>query len=410
MIVDAGFGSFVPQLDASHAEMAPVGFVHLPLTGGYLMFTEQPIGSANKLVVTKFTDTGVIDANWPSAGKGGTAALPLPSPDVDYTKNEAQARVVLNIDSGVEEIYIFERYYACSTDGCIQYLFASVMNVSGGVIANAAMPMDSFPKYPWTFTAAAGGVSLGGGVIGSVMAGKATGTNVTELVAAHHNPPAVSPPLVLYHFAEISGTAMRVNGLTTPGTGDVTTFGTEANLAVYGSVLFPLECPSSAPIRSVIDSAVDAQSGSDVIVEGRVDCGSDGLFSEIARVSNIGSAGTVSVISASLMEPLTACDGDFSADDCPFAYLIAPRAGLYASATTPSGAFAHINSDAPDVFFTGADVPPSALPIVATSHYGAYYQFPYLTGMTFGLTPLGNVGFGIGRFIVDRIAADNFGN
>jgi hypothetical protein len=30
--------------------------------------------------------------------------------------------------------------------------------------------------------------------------------------------------------------------------------------------------------------------------------------------------------------------------------------------------------------------------------------------MTFGLTPLGNVGFGIGRFIVDRIAADNFGN
>jgi hypothetical protein len=31
-------------------------------------------------------------------------------------------------------------------------------------------------------------------------------------------------------------------------------------------------------------------------------------------------------------------------------------------------------------------------------------------GMTIGMTPSGNIGFGIGRFIVDRIAADNFGN
>src|ERR1700753_1262875 len=77
MVVDSAFGRFVPQLDSSHPLIAPVVSVHLPISGGYLMITEQTVGSVNKLVATKFTEDGAIESDWPSPGGSGTTALAL---------------------------------------------------------------------------------------------------------------------------------------------------------------------------------------------------------------------------------------------------------------------------------------------------------------------------------------------
>jgi hypothetical protein len=114
MIPDASFGisgyAPIPSVDIATPGASPLGFVRLPLSGGYLMLSVQTVGGVSRVVASRFTEAGAVNTAWGSGGSLAYGGIPAPKNAASF--GEAQARVVVNLEGSpaAEVIYLTGLY------------------------------------------------------------------------------------------------------------------------------------------------------------------------------------------------------------------------------------------------------------------------------------------------------------
>ena len=417
MIYDTTWGADVPLLDPlSNGTQIFVGFVHLPISGGYLFVTLQSISDSPYVVVTRFHEDGTLNTDWldpstdPYAAQG-SAVLDTLVPDVDDNQR-AKARL------------------AADTDGTNERIYLAALTGSGSslVVSRFDPNLDDVDIGVETPLA----LHYGFGDIEADVAGVPIGTSDTGLVVAVAGNAAEASTSILYGaagtsfavklLAEHTGTGLRINDMNARSDGDIDVVGTQDGSALYmlartrtgASIsnlnVFSLSCPNGtlAP-TSVFDAIAPASgSSSDSLVVGRVDCGSDGLWSVVERIGDIGSGSSARVQSMSTLGTDTNCADGFPTAPC-FSYLATTAAAPDgALAFTPDGFLAHIDAGPAQSDFAGdeANAHAAGYPFVApTLAFGATLNYPYLVGIS---SDSGKPG--IRRIAVDRIFADGAGD
>ncbi len=421
MAYDQNFGAEVPVLDASHPDMGVIGFVQLPLSGGYVFFSVQQIGTAKKLVMTRFNSDGSLDKFWARGTYASLASyvIGIVLPDESFSTDESQyqARLTTAIEGSpaTEKIYLAAKY----TVGGAQYLYVAKFDLTE--------PLESFAisNLPTSFSDGAGamiGVSTQitrtAGTPGVVALVQGIGSESTKasVVQAYGDPTTIDIAEVL----TFTRPTLRLNRLIARPDGLGEVVGTSGSQALYmkldvsrsaivSETSFDLPCPSGFTISSVIDNLTlipPADSDADVLILGRVEC-SDGLYSEVARVANIATLPTIESFTAQ-KQGLEPCPPPFASAGCLYSSFLrtADTSPFTAFATTTLTSLAHVATTAP-IKLLGNDFNQLNGPVfpatLLSEEYGTYFTYPYVVGVDFDASS-GNVK-GLARLALDRIFA-----
>lgn len=419
MVYDVGWGADVPLLDSTSGDtILPVGFVHLPLSGGYLYVTLQIVKGVPHVVVTRFNANGSLNTHWKDPASDpyvvlGSAVLALPVPDLD-ANNTPLARVVVNIEGPSERIYFAELF------GGGSMLRISRFDVSLTNFETSAISASLSGGFG-SIEAMTAGALVGSLGTGAVVAVQGTGTNaiVSQLYGA------AGSSLAITGVGSHSSPGFRINDMTARLDRAVDVVGSEGAQALYLQMrtqsptstiyetYFNLNCPNGSPATaSALDGLVPAppgDTGDDTMVLGRADCGSAGRVSMIERVSNIDFLGSAHITGYSPAGTSVNCSDGFASAPCRASYLTA--AGDAANslvATSPDAFLAHISGNSGAATFLGdeANAALSGYPlIVPASSTGASLEYPYLIGASLNSAQMP----GIRRIAIDRVFADGAG-
>lgn len=408
--IDPGFGSggiaAVPPYDASYVVSDIFGFVHLPISGGYLVFTKQTKAGVEHVVATRFTDAGVLDTGW---GVGGQQTYAVPTP------TGTDARVVVAVEGGAERIYLVGRFVSGTP-----YLMVATFGANGAFQNFSSSDVHtSFQNdgVGEVLAVEAGATTVGQGLLIAVKGASSSSATVALVGAIYTNN---LPGQIYPGSTTVPRASFRINGMQDRGDGKVDILGTEGSQAVYmrfdphnftveTEKFFNFPCQTGFATSSVADGMVHPASfGGDVLVGGRVACSSGDAYSIAARVASIDLAPAVAwgtrlegVINPSLA--FGNCQQPFYAAGCStanIAYSTSTEAGeAFFGSTYP--AVIHLDLGTAPAGLTGADFTLANQVVLPSAKYGSHYQYPYLVGVAANGAQLG-----LGRVAVDRIFAD----
>ena len=427
MINDVHFGADVPLLDAaSGSTNLPIGFVHMPVSGGYLFFSVQVISGLPKLVATRFRPDGSLDTFWQDPAHDpyatlGSIVIALPIPDV-ASSGFVSARVVG--DSSTDNVYLAQLNGSTSTFGATD-LRITQLNAKAAIIGTDSVSYSgSFSFGFGSIEAGTANVAIGSSGTGALFAlqGYGSEANVSVFMGA-----AGSPFNIVKTTSHVNS-GFRVNYMTAQSDGTVDVVGTEGSQALYLQLstgtsprveyenYFNLYCPGgSLSTASTVDAIVRAPpsySQDDVLVSGRVDCGVAGRLQTVARVTSIRFRMSA-IISAYSTTPSSDCGDPVATSYCFTSNLMAVGdAANSALATTTDGSAAHIDANPHASSIEGIEVyaAASAFPLLfASAQFGVSLEYPYLIGMSLNNSS-GTTQPGIRRIAIDRVFADGAGD
>lgn len=417
MALDRSFGAngfaALPQLDPTQPGIAPIGFVRLPLSGGYVYFHVQQVGANTRVVATRFHDNGTINTGWGSNGSL-IYTVPVPAGGSSGDPLEREARVAVGVESGAEVIYLAEKFVSGGTflgvarfaaDGTFVSFDSSNLPT---YLTSAMSSITAITTHPNMF--------FGDGLLVAV---QGSGADSTRTALVHVTDGTIDNAT----NASLVRPGLRVNHLIAHPDGRVDVVGTEAGFMLYVEYnadndtwgtdrFFHFPCPSGGTATaSAADGMVrPASFGSDVLIIGRAVC-SGGPHAMVARVSAIGTSPSVSWAVATTSD-LGGCTD--LVDRCRVSFAAVSSAGANrAYATTPMATLAHIDIDSNPGRLLGTDQlgqgsPSSQILVAPTFALGADQVHPFLVGFGY-VIDVSTVSSGLGRIAVDRIFADGHG-
>jgi hypothetical protein len=295
---DPGFGtegfSAIPRHATADAgtTITPVGVIHLDTSGGYVAASLQKAGNLSRIVLTRYTESGALDAGW---GTGGSQMPALPSPYLDAGSANA-IRLVAGSENGQDIFYV-----AFSLAGSPSYSVAVAKFFANGAFdANFGFGGYAVSSLP---VSAPGGLRELRGAAFTPVFGLPV---LVVVVAAQGN-------RLVFSRAHGSGTA----ALSDQGGGSSVVFGNSPNLlqvrtngpnhielvgnagdeAFYAdydagtltlaSRTFRFPCPSGTSASAIDALERPAGWNGDVLVMGRAACIALGTVAVVARVANI---------------------------------------------------------------------------------------------------------------------------
>ncbi|MBL8300960.1 MAG: hypothetical protein JNN30_21675 [Rhodanobacteraceae bacterium] len=304
---DPGFGTagfstipLQPVADAGSSAV-PIGVIHLAVGGGYVLASLQRVSSVYRIVLTRYTEAGMLDTSW---GVNGSQMPALPSPHVDFgfiSGNETNTmRLVAGSENGQDIFYL-----AFSLRQGVDDFSVAVAKfvASGAFDSSFGFGGYAVSKLP---NSAPGGLDRLRGAAFTLVFGlpvlvvvvEAPGNRLVFSRAHGAGSAALSDQgggsSVLFS-SSLTITQVRTNG---PNHIElVGRLGTEALYADYDAgtlalnyrtTVFP--CPFSTA-GSVID-AIERPAGwnGDVLVAARADCPTVGIVSLVARIAAVATA------------------------------------------------------------------------------------------------------------------------
>lgn len=418
---DRGFGSNglarLPTVDPAHPGSLPLGFVRMPLSGGYVHFSVQQVGSNARVVASRYTDNGTLNTGW---GSGGSQIYALPVPDGigSGDPGQVEARVVVGLEGSPASEILYLVGKLIGGDGK-HYLTVARFAANGSLLAFSS---DNLPVH---FAFGAGSIvsaatssrlfGAGGtnryGVLVAVQ-GRLSELNKTALIQIQES--------TIFETFSSSFTRpdLRINQLVMNADGKADVVGTEGGKALYMQYdasndlllqerFFDLPCASGAT-ASVADGLVrNAALGSDVLLVGRANCTGGGQASVLARVANIATAPGINW-RLTTADDLGGCGSLL--DTCPVhSVLMSTALAGRIYATLPTGYLAHVNGGTGSAALLGFDaLLGSDLAILPAPRWGTDQSHPYLAGLAYGFDSSSGFIFGLGRIALDRTFAGGF--
>lgn len=416
MALDRSFGAngftALPQLDPTQPGIAPIGFVRLPLSGGYLYFHVQQVGANTRVVATRFHDNGTINTGW---GSNGSLIYTVPVPAVGSSGDptDREARVAVGVESGAEVIYLAEKFVSggallgvarFAADGTFLSFDSSNLPT---YLASAMSSITAMTTHPNMF--------FGDGLLVAV---QGSGVDSTRTALVHVTDGTIDS----MSNAALVRPGLRINHLIAHPDGRVDIVGSEAGMVLYVEYnadsntwgterFFHFPCPSGTATMSIADGLVrPASLGSDVLVIGRAAC-SGGPHAMVARVSAIGTSPSVGWAVATTSD-LGGCTD--LVGQCRVSFAAVSSAGANrAYVTTPVATLAHVDIGSNPGRLLGTDQlgqgsPSSQILVAPTFALGADQVHPFLVGFGY-VIDVSTMSIGLGRIAVDRIFADGHG-
>lgn len=424
MVLDAGFGiggfAPIPAADIATPGATPLGFVRMPLSGGYLMLSAQTVGGVSRVVASRFTDSGAVDGAW---GSNGSATYAIPVPKDATAIGSAQGRVVIGLEGSpaVEVVYLVGLYNDVNGR---PNLMAARLGADGAFLSFGNSELFGFIGGAGSLDAVAPAAAdaLYAGHPGLLVAvrGKDSMVDTTTMVQVYTPVGTVNTSIVDYTTSDVrlSRPGLRVNHLRPRDDGTFDAVGAEGgmsmylhydarHLAVLQERYFALSCGtgSGASTASVADGIVrDATSA---LLLGRASCGGEGARVVLARVTDIENAplqtwstrvGDASSAYTALLEPCMPCAA-MASEAMPGQILV----------TSPSGHLARV--DAASGIVRGRDALSSTLgaasfAVLPTLRLGQSQSSVWLTGVALYYVPPSTSTFGLARVATDRVFAD----
>lgn len=424
MIADGGFGfggfASIPAVDTSTPASAPLGFVRMPLSGGYLVLSVQTVSGVSRVVASRLTETGAIDNGWGSGG-AQAYAIPIPTGAANFT-GFAPARVVVALEGSpaIEVVYLVGLYN--DGDGRPN-LMAMRLGANGAFLSFANSELFGFIGGAGSIDAIspASGTALLAGHPGLLVAVRGQGSmaDTTTIVQVFTPLGSVNTSIVDYATSDVrlSRPGLRINHLLAQDDGSFDAVGTEGGMALYlhydakslhvlQERYFALSCGTGfgASSASVADGIV--RNATSVLLLGRARCGGDGTRAVLARVATIDIAPTEvwsSRVSdafdgfADLLDPCLSC-----------AAVMSDTVAGQVLVVSPSGYLAHVDAGNGRVavrdalqLMQGAAV----FGVAPTTRLGLSQTPPYLTGIAVYNVPPSAPLYGLARVAVDRVFA-----
>lgn len=402
-----GFGG-IPVLGSSPPGAVAIGFVRLPLSGDFLYFSVQQFSGNDRIVATRFTPAGAVNAQW---GIQGSLVYSVPAPNYAAADDGTfDARLVVNVEGAAEFVYLIGRHVNTLTvarisiaDGSFLYNSSTlpIAYASGVGSITAAAPARASTLY---FTNAPG-------VLVAVR-GAGSEVNETDFVQVYSD----GATLNIAEFSGTNGSITRqflsINHMAVREDGAFDVVGAATGKAMYmqyyakspqvlREIYFDL-CGGT----SVADGLVrDPSLGADAILATRSNCGP-----ALVRISNIDAIQPQVLWSAptGVSDDNTNCPNLINPCSITFAAMSQTAPGEVL-ALTPSFRLAHVKASTGALL--GRDVlggvwMDNDLLIEPTYKLGAVQSGPYLVGVAYLAPPTGRI-FGLGRVATDRLFADD---
>lgn len=395
--IDPAFGSAgfaaIPKI-SSGTTVSVLGFVRLPLSGGYMVFSQQQDSrGTQRVVASRFTDDGQINRGW---GDSGNLFYAMPVPI------GLNARVAIGLEGSpaAEQIYLTG---LVSSGGDISY-FVATFNAAGSFTSFSTSGPGGWPSgsvynvEAEEIYSATAGVTLLGGNQGLLVAGAGynnrwgTPYESWDIFQVYGSPRVID----IYDFFAPSREGSRISQLRSrsDGRADVVgTFGYRLFQAsswpaspIYASI--PVPCPGGAtPLaKSVDDIAWPDSFAGDALLYARSICpGSSNTYVSILRMRGIDVTPTIPVVvwSTMLADVSTACGGGSGTFDsfggCVGVYLgVSNVSGAPVIASSLTGSLARIDVGSTSPKSLGNITDTSGVALIPSSIYGADYRYPYL--------------------------------
>lgn len=425
MILDTTFGlnglAPIPVADASSPASAPLGFVQMPISGGYMMMSVQTVRGNSRVVASRLTDRGATDSAW---GDGGTLVygIPIPAGSSTFT-GTAPARVIVALEGSpaIEVVYLVGLY---NDSGGRPNLMVARLSANGSLLSFTSSALIGFVGGPASIDAMspASGEFLYKGHPGLLVAVRGQGTmaNTTTMVQVYTPVGSASTEIVDYttNDVRLSRPNLRINHLVTRSDSTFDAVGTEGGMALYihydakrlaviQERYFPLSCGTGfgASSASVADGIVRNETS--VLLVGRAQCGGDGVRAVLTHIANIESTPSETwstrvsealTGTSDLLQACLSCAAVMS-DAVPGQVLVVSPSGYLARLDVGSGRM--IGRDA-----LLRDQDSASFALLPTTKLGMAQTRPYLTGIAFYYVPPSTGIFGLARTATDRIFAD----
>lgn len=425
MIPDSSFGiggyAPIPSVDIATPGASPLGFVRLPLSGGYVMLSAQTVSGATRVVATRFTEAGAVDSAWGSGGSQTYAGVPVPKDAASV--GGAQGRVVVNLEGApaVEVIYLTGLYDDVNGR---PNLMAVRLGADGALLSFGNSELFGFLGGAGSIdaVASAGGDALYKGHPGLLVAVRGKGSMIDTTTMVQVFTPVGTPNTQIVDYTtsdvRLNRPNLRINHLVSRGDGTFDAVGTEGGMALYlhydakhlavmQERYFPLSCGTGfgASTASVADGIV--RNGTATWLVGRAHCGGDGTRAVLARIADVENAPaetwSTRVSEAltgdtALLGPCFSCSA-VTSDAVPGQILV----------TSPSGYLARVDAAAGSV--RGRDalslmIGAAGFGVLPTTMLGQSQASPWLTGVAMYYVPPSSPFFGLARIATDRVFAD----
>ncbi|MDC8013904.1 hypothetical protein [Tahibacter soli] len=386
--------------------VAPIGIAHLDVAGGYMVATLQRVSGNDRMVLTRYTESGAIDAGWAFGGSQ------LPGLPVPYTPGGSlnAIKLVAGKEAGQDIFYLAFSLFS-SPDF---YVAVAKFRADGSFDPNFGVGGYVSSRLP--VSAPAGLLTVGGAafteVFGQpVLVVAVTGKNNRLVFTRAHGSGAGALSdqgggSALTMLATPNILQMRGSGLN-----HVELVGSVANDALYmdydaGTLVarprvFRLPCPAGSNWSAVDAIARPGAFVDDALVAGRSSCIGQGVTSMVARVQNIVNAPVFPW--TAVTETNTTCNGTGPCIPVVFAYDDAHPD--YALTVTPGGNIAPVRvaDGATLSTFLLSNVGGASYPIHST-YRGTVFRWPRLVG--FGvILPSSEAVSGL---VIDGLFSDGF--
>lgn len=426
MIPDPSFGSngfgALPQLDPTQTVIAPIGFVRLTLTDGYVYFHVQQIGANSRVVATRFNNNGTIDTEW---GNNGSLIYAIPVPAYaspgDPLGLEARLGIVVEevpATAGPDGNPIMDVIYLVArmtTD--TNYLYVARFEDSGAFLSFTTSNLSAhFVGGAGSITALAmrQALSKAPEAIVAVRGGGAE-TNKTAVVPVRRDMILDGPGSSL----SLTRPDLRINQLIYPDDNYIDALGTASGMAMYAQYdpsgnawvterSFHFSCQSGTPTGSVADGLLrPASLGADVLIVGRHVCTDTPVYSALARVANIATAPSVAW-TVRTSSDAAGCSN--LTDVCVYSFAAVSSSIPDRAYVAGNSRLAQVDIGSQPGRLVGSDALFTAVPgvtrlVTPSFRYGADEVYPQLVG--FGMVAdSSGLDMGFGRIFVDRIFAD----
>lgn len=410
-----GGGGFaaIPTLTPGAPAPLPLGFVRLPLSPGYVVFSMQQVNGVFRIVASRYTDDGVLFAPWGNSGSQ-TYSLPIPLGGPGGFGEEVQARVTVNQEGAAEILYLVLLY---KDNLNVTNLMVARIGTDGGLLSVANSTLSNgltrgIGAITAIATANAGPLYSNNPGLLLAVQGRESELDTTELIQ-------VSTPLngtvtTIFEYptgdGRITRADLRIRHLSLRDDGKFDLAGTQGGKAMYmlydahtfrvlRENYFTLSCGSS--VASVADNLVrDTSLGGAVLLVGRADCGAGTLRPVLAKVLDIDTFPSLAW-TVTTAEAINGCSD--LRGPCLASYATVSSPGR-AHVVTPPGYLALVNVAGSgtilgrdSLFDTGQN-----LSVLPSLKMGAARNTSYLTGVAVAVTPDGT-SFGLGRVALDRL-------
>ncbi|WP_146152019.1 hypothetical protein [Ahniella affigens] len=414
--LDRSFGTdglvSVPQATGAMPGSLSLGFVQLPASGTYLLFSAQVFSGTPRIVCSRIQANGALDTSF---GTNGSIAYALPIPDgvVGGAVDQIQTRAVVVVQGGAEIVHFVYKFSVnfvavarFATDGSLLGFTSSNMptHFAGGV--GALRDVLALPNVRPGFNGLLMAVQGQGGEVDRAALIKYEGSQFFEGFSA-----------------SFSNLDLRVFRIAMRPDGKIDALGTAAAKALYvpydpaanvvGSQrFFDLHCSTSTASASVLDDIVrDAPLTNEPLLIGRARCTGGDLEVIAARVSSIDTAPTPSGHLRLSINP-GACD-TLTIQCATMAMASQGQSGrIYVGTPAFELAFVdiHPGTGAPQLaarYSMQVSNNSGSLLVWPTRSFGWYQGYPLLTGV--GVSN-NSVSFGMSRVIVGTLLSDGFEN